>query len=269
MSTRADAKPQVFLDTSIQVARVLSAPETRQRIEHILEHSVQAYSSQYVFMEFQRTVIADFVHVHRVLQTEQDWGAAVAGIASGQRAFRSRALARANRVLGETLNRSHLDRDKGLLYLSTYLDYRLAHRFWAHVVALHDHINCDLVETRVTRQSDSTYAVADTCRKETASCYLPQFLAKQRSRLQLTADYLADNPNVVKGQQRLEKLLTTVLADPNAALGQGSCWPLGDIIIVLQVPSGAIIWTLDSDFKALCAALGIQSYTSNEQDTSR
>jgi len=159
------------------------------------------------------------------------------------------------------LKRSQLNLDKGLLYLRTYLDYRLARQFWMNVTAVSDPIHCDLVESGITRQPDGIYQVADGCRKETASCSLPEFLTEQHSRLQQAANYLSENQNILKDQPRLEKLLTKVIAEPKTALGQGSCWPLGDLIIALQIPKGCMIWTLDSDFKALCTALERQIYT--------
>jgi len=60
---------------------------------------------------------------------------------------------------------------------------------------------------------------------------------------------------------RIEQLLANVIEDSRSALGQSTCWPLGDIIIALQVPSGAMLWTLDKDFEPLATALGIQLYS--------
>lgn len=119
---KADAKPCVFLDTSIQITRILGTVAKRQAIEQLLEQEIQACTATYVYMEYQRTLIADFAHVHRVLQQTGNWGDAIAAVASGTRLFRPRALVRVNRILGETLNRSHLDVEKGLLLLRTYLD---------------------------------------------------------------------------------------------------------------------------------------------------
>jgi hypothetical protein len=56
-------------------------------------------------------------------------------------------------------------------------------------------------------------------------------------------------------------LLAAVMTDPRAVLGQAACWPLGDIIIALQVPSGVALWTLDPDFEPLAAALGSSLYS--------
>jgi len=85
-------------------------------------------------------------------------------------------------------------------------------------------------------------------------------LTEQCTRLSNIAEYLRAHPNVVKEQSRLEELLGVVPNNPKEALGQASCWPLGDVIIALQVPTDAAIWTLDRDFRALAAALGLRLY---------
>ncbi len=106
-----------------------------------------------------------------------------------------------------------------------------------------------------------SYLVADSCRKENAACSLPDFLSEQRAKLQTIAGYLRTNPNVIKDQPRVEQLLHVVQNDPRNALGQTSCWTLGDIIILLHVPSDCAVWSLDADFAPLCAALGLPMYT--------
>ena len=261
MLLKADAKPRVFLDTSIQITRILGTIAKRQQIGQILEHEIAACTTAYVYMEYQRTLVADFAHVHRVLQQKGNWGDAVAEVASGARLFRPRALARVNRILGETLNRSHLDVEKGLLLLTIYLEYRLQTLFWQHVTPLDEAIECDLVRNGVVLQPDVSYQVAATCRKETAACHLPTFLHEQRSKLQVINEYLAVHPNVIKDQPRVEQLLRAVLHNPRNALGQTSCWPLGDVIILLHVPADCAVWSLDPDFTPLATALGLQVYS--------
>jgi len=77
----------------------------------------------------------------------------------------------------------------------------------------------------------------------------------------MIADYLRAHPNVIKDQSRVEQLLRAVQNDPRSALGQASCWPLGDLIIALQVPADASLWTLDADFAPLAIVLGIPLYS--------
>jgi len=261
MLTKAEAKLRVFLDTSVQITRVLGTVAKRQRIDDLLANEIVACTTAYVYMEYQRTLIADFAHVHRVLQQKGNWGDAIAEVGSGARLFRPRALVRVNRILGETLNRFHLNVEKGLLLLTTYLDYRLQTLFWQHVAPLDETIDCDLVASGVALQPDDSYQVAATCRKETAACHLPTFLHEQRPKLQAIHDYLTAHPNVIKDQSRVEQLLYAVQHNPRNALGQASCWPLGDVIILLQVPSDCAVWSLDPDFTPLAMALDLQIYS--------
>lgn len=134
-------------------------------------------------------------------------------------------------------------------------------RFWHNVAPLSDTIVCDLITVGVTPQVDSTYTVADSCRKQQAACYLPDFLVAHSAQIRTVLDYLSAHRRCIKDQGRVERLLRAVLVNPRAALGQSACWPLGDLIIALQVPPNTALWTRDPDFKPLAAALGIPLYT--------
>ncbi len=256
--------PRLFLDTSIQIQRILGPLAASSAIDrHLARRDVTAVTSRYVLMEYQRSLVADFAHVQRQFVTARTPREALAWIVSGRRAFRPRSLARCVQVaalaLGEqpvislTLARDILD-----IYLrSTLLD-----RFHHRVSLLPDPIGCDLVAGGVSRQPDGVYTVADACRKETAACRLPDFMAERQPELRAIVEHLAAHPNAIKDQPRVERLLAAVLADPRAALGQAACWPLGDVIIALQVPPGALLWTLDrQDFAALSVPLGLELYT--------
>jgi hypothetical protein len=211
-------------------------------------------------MEFQRTVVADYVHVHYLAHNYTDWSTLLTHLLEGQRAFRPRAAVRCTRIVGQLLKQSYRDYNFARSILEAQIRYGLHQQFWANVIPISDPIACDLTAAGVQRQSDGTYTVADTCRKEAATCQLPDFLADRHQKLGAIADHLAAHSHAIKDQARVERLLATVLADPHAALGQAACWPLGDVIIALQVPADAALWTLDADFKPLAEALGLRLY---------
>jgi len=121
--------PRIFIDTSIQIQRILGTLDAVQAIEnHLTQDNITAITCEYVLMEYQRSLVADFVHVQQQFSTASNFREALVQVTSGRYAF--------------------------------------------------------------------------------------------------------------KDQVRVERLLTTVIDNPQAVLGQASCWPLGDIIIALQVPSG-------------------------------
>jgi hypothetical protein len=258
-----NAGQAIFLDTTVQTQRALTEPLQLARLEtQLTAPTVRAITVSYVWMEYQRTIIADYAHVHRLMYRYGGWDMLLTHLLDGQRAFRPRAAVRCTRIVGKVLGQSYKDWSLARQMLGVQIAYGLRQQFWAHVAPLSDPIGCDLVTAGVNRQPDGTYTVADTCRKEKATCHLPDFLAQRQPQLRAIAQHLATHPNAIKDQTRVERLLAAVLADPRAALGQAACWPLGDVIIALQVPSGTLLWTLDKqDFAALSAPLGLELRT--------
>jgi len=60
-----NSRPAVFLDTSIQIERFVGPAGNRQLIEQQLAlPAFHAVTSHYVLMEFQRSVVADYVRVY-------------------------------------------------------------------------------------------------------------------------------------------------------------------------------------------------------------
>jgi len=251
----------VFLDTSIQIERMLGAKQRQIEIDHHLTRgNCQFITSHYVFMEFQRSIIADHVHVHKLVSQYNDWEETVIRLRSGLRAYRPRALARVMQIFTRTMVASQMQREIALNLLKIQIERELTKRFWHHVKPIHDLITCDLVRTGSTRHADGSFTVADSCRKATAACRLPSFLNEYRTSLQSVADYLIAHPQCIKEQARVERLLQSIIENSQEALGQSACWPLGDLIIALQVPENAKLWTLDADMASLTQALGLALY---------
>lgn len=251
----------IFLDTSIQIERILGAKHKQLEIEHHLaKANYQFVTSHYAFMEFQRSVIADHVYVHNQIGQYDDWEEIVIRLRSGTRAFRPRSFVRVMQIFTRTMLISRMNREIALNLLKLQIERELAKRFWWHVSPVPDLIICDLVKAGATYQFAESFTVADSCRKATAACHLPRFLAAHQSRLHTIADYLMAHLECIKDQIRVERLLAAIIKNPQEALGQSACWPLGDIILALQVPEGAKLWTLDADLAALTKALGLNLY---------
>ena len=251
----------VFVETSVQIQRILASSEQRKQIrEELASPTVLGVSSHYVWMEYQRTLIADYAHVHDVMGNYMDWGSAFGHILDGQRAFRPRSAVRCTQIISQAYRAGDQIYELGRQFLSMQISHNLRQTFWTHVTPVHDAITCELVEPGIVRNSNGSYKVSASCRKESAACHLPDFLTEQRAKLLVITEYLSAHPRLLKNQVKVEQLLTGVLQDPRNALGQTTCWPLGDLIIALQIPMGAAVWTLDADFIPLVAALGLQRY---------
>ena len=255
----------VFLDTSIQIHRTLALPEKANQLEVQLRlPTTKAVTSAYVWMEYQRTVVADYAYLQRLMGRYDDWGSIFRHLLDGARAFRPRSAVRCTQILAMIYEESEQDTGMARDILSGQITDGLRQQFWRNVIRLPDPIVCDLVTVGVTSHLDGSYTIADTCRKATAACRLPDFLFQQQMRIRSIVDYLAAHPRMLKQQERLERLLTDLLLDPRSALGQSACWPLGDVIIALQIPNDALVWTLDRDFEPLVRALGLYLYSIKE-----
>jgi len=253
----------VLVETTVQVARIVAAPQRKAQINQLLTSATVRYvTTGYVLMEYQRSLAADFVHVHRAFHRARTMGEALRQVFRGRRAFRARSLARCGQIVGLACGHRevvHLNDVKRLL--TTYLEATLLQTFDHHVTSLPDSLACDLSIQGPTRLSDGVYTMAETCRKEKAACHLPEFLAGKRAEILVVADYLKAHPAVIKDQPRVTNLIQSILADPRVALGQTACWPLGDLIILLQTPPDVAVWTLDTDFEPLATALDVPLYT--------
>lgn len=254
-------QPLIFVETSIHIQRVLASRSLQSKLEsHIALITTRLVTSNYVWMGFQRSLIADYAHIHRLRLQHGNWGDVMTHLLSGRRSFRSRSAVRCTEILGLLYKHSLGDWQYALQILDQFLRRRLRILFWSRIMPIDDPIGCDLVTLGITRQADGGYVVADGCRRESAMCDLPDFLNEHRPELSTIMAYLAAHPRSLKDQAKTLRILTEVQTDPRLVLGQNSCWPLGDVIIALQVPANSAIWTLDADFKPLAAALGFSLY---------
>lgn len=252
---------RVFLDTSVQVERLIGPPAHKAAIERqLMMPDFGAVTSHYVLMEFQRSVMADYVQVYNQILYRQTWELVAQSLRSSGTAQRPRALGRCLQILTEVMVQSQLDRVDALNLLQVTIRYGLRRRFWQYVAPIDDAIRCDLVAAGPKMGHDGSYAVPASCRKQTAACLLPAFLAAHTRKLHTLLDYLTAHSQCIKDQPRVEQSLRKVLLDPQAALGQRTCWPLGDIIIALQIPPNTALWTRDPDFVPVAAALEIPLY---------
>lgn len=250
-----------MLDTSIQIERLIG-PYTKQiAIEkHLQNDGRQFFTSNYVVMEFQRTVIADYIRVYNHILQYKDWEGITQSLRRSQIGHRSRALGRTMQILTHAMVSSHLNLDDAADLLKVQIRRELQKRFWRNVTPIADQIVCDLVVLGVSFLPNGTYAVADTCRKENATCSLPDFLAHCRAELRLAVEALTTGTFEIKEQAKVVRLLQAIIADPRAVLGQMMCWPLGDLFIILQTPVEMPIWSLDADFEGLAKALNRTLY---------
>lgn len=84
---------KTFVETSIHIQRFLADGEEQERYETLFAKlAPNLYTSSYVWMEFQRTVVNDFAHIQRLMVTYDRWDQLISHLLDGQRAFRPRCV---------------------------------------------------------------------------------------------------------------------------------------------------------------------------------
>jgi hypothetical protein len=92
--------PTLLLDTTIQIQRILGPLTSQVAIDRqLVRTDVAALTSRYVWMEYQRSLIADFAHVQRQFARANTLRDTLAWIVSERRSFRSRSLARCIQIV--------------------------------------------------------------------------------------------------------------------------------------------------------------------------
>jgi len=128
-----------------------------------------------------------------------------------------------------------------------------------NITKLTNATDCDLAKYPLIQGADGYYKLTTTCNKNRVRCQLPAFLQKNAHRLQQIEQFIKQHA-AEEYQELLEKL-AQVTTDFSKAKGQRTCWKLGDIIIALEAPKDALIYTTDKDFETICKAkLGKKLY---------
>ena len=214
-------------------------------------------------MEYRRTIVADFIAVHNLVKSHEQLGAAVANLSSGRPGFSKRMIERRQKILGmamvdcEDADES-LTRAGVLRILELYLESGLERRFMANIGTLTNATDCDLAKYPLIQRADGYYQLTTTCNKRRVRCQLPAFLEQNAHSLQKIEQFL--KRHAATEYQELLKKLAQVTTDFSQARGQRTCWKLGDIIIALESPEDALIYTTDKDFERICTALGRKLY---------
>jgi hypothetical protein len=267
---------KILLDNTIQIERII-APSRRAIIQpHLINENACVISSTYILMEYRRTVVADFIAVHNLVKSHEKLGSAVAHISSGRAGFSKRMMERRQKILGmamvdcedadESLTRTGI-----LRILELYLEGGLERRFMENITELTNATDCDLAKYPLIQRQDGHYQLTTSCNKKCVRCQLPDFLLQNAHNLRRIEQFIKQHA-AAEYQELLEKLARvttnfsqdffdqTFLLKSLRAKGQRTCWKLGDIIILLEAPPDALIYTTDKHFETICTALGRKLY---------
>lgn len=245
---------RVFLDTTIQIERVTATDERQAEIADALM-GTQVITSTYVQGEYLRTLVKDALLLYNLIQaTEQlyDVETQMANLLNKRSA--SRCL-----LLWASLHRAGIyERSRLLRTLHRYINYSLVTRFMTGIDELLNTTDCGLAKER-PRLMEGSYELRTQCTRPVKECSLAELLTTHQAELEVLANGLKGHSD--KSLARMSDLCTSILDDPHTARGRNCTWYLGDLVIALELPTDAAIYTTNRrHFEPLCELLGKQLY---------
>ena len=243
-----------YLDTTIQLSKLFAPQNIRNHIKDQIEIHT-CVTSRYVLMEYLRW-LEPSIHLHQLLQEEIDRDPITA---------LSEVQARILLTFGRQQNKMFTI----LMWLCRYYNHNIWNLFlqlerliegqfkklfYKDINELSDSIACPLMDLHAILEN-TNYRLEPNIpyRQGQMPCYIATFLNEHRLELKALSEVLnAAYPKMAEACRR-------VLSKPEDAQGN-ICKTLGDIIIALQTPDEAILWTTDASFALICPTLGIRHF---------
>ncbi|MEM7538800.1 MAG: hypothetical protein AAF639_41960 [Chloroflexota bacterium] len=243
----------LYLDTTIQLTKLFAPSGIQKRILNKIRSNT-CVTSRYVRMEYLRW-LGPCLQLHHMLQEElqdnpesalDEVQARILLVYGRDKTKMLSILTLLSRTYGRTVPQLFL------IQLETLIERKFAELFDENVTELPDPISCPLMDLRAI-PLDVGYRLDPDIpyRRGEMPCHIVDFLQGHREQLEVLAPALRGK------YPKLADACQQVLANPAEAQGN-TCKTLGDVIIALQTPPGAILWTTDASFDVICPVLGIE-----------
>jgi len=259
----ANSARNIFIETSIQIERILGRRARKEQIQAVLE-SAKVSTSSYVWMEFRRTALQAMAYLLTIIRQMQQEGEAdiffselMKRVASGTAiGYSQRVLQRVLLAYGyilETFPYSPVRATTLIDYLEFNIEYLIPARFFQRIDEFITNIDCDLVRPNIS--IGDYFQSRLSCNAAAAQCSLVDFLVCHQSEL-IVLEHVLTQANPDQINPGALAALRRVNLDVTKAKGERTCWALSDIIIALEASDDDLIYTTDNHFDIICAALG-------------
>jgi len=98
-----------------------------------------------------------------------------------------------------------------------------------------------------------------SCNATKAQCQLVHFLSAHREELYRIETAMANVAPKIKDARALATL-QRINTNVSLAPGERTCWAIGDVIIALEAPADALIFSDDPHFEVICGGLKKQRF---------
>jgi len=263
----------LFVDTSIQVSKVLGSKEQNARILARLEQADNVVTSSYVLMEFNRRVISDCIWLHKLMKGTPVFAYLLRRIVQeGFGRQKQSTIFILTKLLLEYAEAPLLVDtpefwNKLLDGLERFIDGQLHKLFFEGIDSTFSSLvnvtECNIAHQlptkHQTKEGKAEYVYRYSCRRGEARCQLPQLLQEHSDEL-LALEQILEEQDANAELKKAFSALSQIRKHKegwNAAKGRKNCWRLGDVIITLEVPEGYTLLTTNArHFVPLCEILG-------------
>ncbi|MGH7222350.1 MAG: hypothetical protein ACRELF_03915 [Gemmataceae bacterium] len=253
----------VFLDPSIQIARLVHGPQTKAGIRHRLAQHERVFTSLVVRQEFKRRLLKEAEYLLRLLHRFKSFDEVHQHVIRLFGPWPS--TVRKRTICLQTLSQVHggtdAERtDRLQLYLRSLLVTGLKQfdRKFGEVVkdAACACACVDVVEKQPLRRYD--LGPEHCSRTKPGACGIVQFLTSRKRNWQAILTQLKSIPDAKKSTEikNAERFLERLVESPNNASDDDPCLTVGDLVIALESVGIPIFYTLNSkESQHLCRAL--------------
>jgi hypothetical protein len=253
----------LFVDTSIQIARLVHSPETKQRIRTRLARHREVVTSLVVQQEFKRRLLKEARYLLGLFDQYDSFGQVLRHVQEKLPPQQSR---KQNICLATLLTIDEMDEDqdrtdRARCFLRSLLRDG-TQEFEASIQQVLADSNCACAQQPIRRKGgakgDFDFGT-DKCARTGDACGIVEFLINRR---EVAGQLLAYLQGLQPGQKteelsNAEAFLTKVIADPSAAIKANPCLEVGDLIIALESAGIATFYTLNwRESQHLCRPLG-------------
>lgn len=252
----------VFLDTTIQIARLVHSPEIKSLVEQRLGQYHVKVTSSVVKQEFKRRLLREAAYLLETLARLGSYSRVMRHVTDVLPPQQNRKRNICIQTL-ETVDENDTDEDRTdrmKLYLRSLLTDGLS-QFEESVDCVLAGCECACANTpiREVRKYERYEFGTQKCSRAKGKCGVIEFLRRNGARLR-------DIFGVIRGLspkdksielRQAEKFVESVLADAQCARGLNPCSVVGDLLIALESAGIAVFYTMNrAESQYLCQALG-------------
>lgn len=255
MVNNHDEAPFVFLDTTVQIDRIIGDQAQRDSIRNNLQDR-RVSTSGHVLGEFNKTLMQDAVTFRDLLFSSPNVEQALHRLPSYARRFPRTVY---------LLARLGFDNDKEntLNRLEKFIDFQAYDQFWESIDRSDwtDEVGCVLKDWVPKQNESGGYDITGLrcLKKRPPPCSVQDFIEENRSTI---GDFIVaskNNPreNVDKAGQALQAIISGL----DVPFGErGNCYRIADTLIVFESRQDSEVYSTDGDIRAICELLGREMY---------